>query len=161
MFGEDLCLPSILLITTNGAYIELKIYVDNKGDDMNKVAKLKSIAKGIAATGVLGFGGGVLASTQVQNNKNSARSRKGWETRRLVKEAGLISHVTASGYLPKQLKKPKKAVATFSHSRPMSSADTKKGSSRAFVSRESMPISIEPEHAPRSKSMSQLGSKYV
>ncbi|CAL9983874.1 hypothetical protein VPHD148_0268 [Vibrio phage D148] len=52
---------------------------------MDKVAKLKSIAKGLAtagAGGILGAGAGIAASDQIQKNKNNARTRKGWETRR-------------------------------------------------------------------------------
>ena len=52
---------------------------------MDKVAKLKNIAKGLAtagAGGILGASAGVAASEQIRKNKNNARTRKGWDTRR-------------------------------------------------------------------------------
>lgn len=52
---------------------------------MDKVAKLKSIAKGLAtagAGGILGVGGGIAANEQITRNKYNARARKGWDTRR-------------------------------------------------------------------------------
>lgn len=52
---------------------------------MDKVAKLKSIAKGLAtagAGGILGAGAGVAAHEQITRNKYNARTRKGWDTRR-------------------------------------------------------------------------------
>lgn len=52
---------------------------------MDKVAKLKSIAKGLAAAGaggILGTGAGISAREQIQRNKYNARTRKGWDTRR-------------------------------------------------------------------------------
>lgn len=71
----------------------------------------------------------------------------------------LVQKVRASGYMPNQIKKAKKATAVLTHKRSISSADTKKGQSRAYVSRDAMPISIEPIKSPRSKTLAQLGRK--
>ena len=52
---------------------------------MDKIAKLKSDARSIAtsaASGILGIGGGVAAEYQIQRNKRSNSSTKGWKTRR-------------------------------------------------------------------------------
>lgn len=57
--------------------------------------------------------------------------------------------------MPTQKPKPSKPV-TFSKKHSLSSADTKKGSSRAYVSRDAMPVSIEPIKSPRSKTLSQI-----
>lgn len=57
---------------------------------MDKIAKLKSTAKVLAAEGFLSPGAGVLAHKQILNNKNSARTSKGWVTRNrnvITKEA--------------------------------------------------------------------------
>lgn len=127
---------------------------------MDKVSQLKTIAKGLAAGGVLGTSGGILASSQIASNKRSARSKKGWDTRRRLTKAAqvapLVPKLRASGLGPAQsiTAKPKKPRMTTKHS--LTTADTIKGSSRAYVSRNSMPVSFEPEHAPRSKSLSEL-----
>lgn len=49
---------------------------------MDKSAELKSIAKGLAAGGILGAGAGIAASDQIRKNKHNARTVKGWDTRR-------------------------------------------------------------------------------
>ncbi len=69
----------------------------------------------------------------------------------------LVTKVRASGYMPKQIKKPKKPPAVLTKKHSITSADTKKGDSRAFVARDSMPISIEPIKSPRSKTLANIG----
>lgn len=52
---------------------------------MDKVAKLKSVAKGLAlvgAGGILGAGAGISADKQIAKNKRNATAVKGWDTRR-------------------------------------------------------------------------------
>lgn len=69
----------------------------------------------------------------------------------------LVSKVRASGYGPKQQQRPIRKPANFSKKYKLSSADTKKHESRAFVSRDAMPISYEPYKSPRSKTLAQIG----
>lgn len=69
----------------------------------------------------------------------------------------LVDKVHASGYLPKQIKHPPSKPAVFSRKYGLSTQDTVKGKSRAFVSRDKMPISYEPIGAPRSKTLAQIG----
>ena len=69
----------------------------------------------------------------------------------------LVKKVRASGYMPKQIKPLKKKPVVMTRKRALSDADTKKGQSRAYVSRDAMPISIEPIKTPRSKTLAQLG----
>lgn len=69
----------------------------------------------------------------------------------------LVHQVRASGYMPKQLPVMKKKPVKMSRTQALSDADTKKGQSRAYVSRDAMPISIEPIKSPRSKTLAQLG----
>lgn len=72
-----------------------------------------------------------------------------------MKTNSLVTKVRASGYHPSQkITKPK--PVTFSKKHSLTTADTKKGNSRAYVARDSMPVSIEPIKAPRSKTLSQL-----
>lgn len=56
---------------------------------MDKVAKLKAVAKNIASNRAFQAGVENLASDQIAFNKRSERSKKGWETRRstMSKEA--------------------------------------------------------------------------
>lgn len=68
----------------------------------------------------------------------------------------LINKVRASGYHPKQKIKTSKPPK-FSKKHNLTTADTKKGKSRAFVSRDAMPISIEPIRSPRSKTLAEIG----
>lgn len=127
---------------------------------MDKVSQLKTMAKVLAAGGAIGASGTVLASNQIASNKRSARSKKGWETRRsILKTAGiapLVGKVSASGYHPAQVKRPKVRGVSMGHRHSLTTSDTRKGDNRAFVSRNAMPVSFEPEHAPKSKTMSQL-----
>lgn len=74
-----------------------------------------------------------------------------------MKVEPLVTKVRASGYLPKQLKHPKKKPAVFKKEQNLSSVDTKKGQSRALVARDGKPISIEPIKSPRSKTLAQIG----
>lgn len=69
----------------------------------------------------------------------------------------LVKKVRASGYMPKQIKAPKKKPVKMTRKQTLSSADTRKGQSRAYVSRDAMPVSIEPIKSPRSKTLAQLG----
>jgi hypothetical protein len=69
----------------------------------------------------------------------------------------LVDKVRASGYMPKQIKKAMKKPAVLTRKQSLSSADTAKGQSRAYVSRDAMPVSIEPIKSPRSKTLAQLG----
>lgn len=69
----------------------------------------------------------------------------------------LVSKVQASGYAPKQKRRPIRKPASFTKNYSLSSADTKKHESRAFVSRDAMPISYEPYKSPRSKTLAQIG----
>lgn len=69
----------------------------------------------------------------------------------------LVQKVRASGYMPKQIKAPMKKPVKFTRKRTIASADTRKGQSRAYVSRDAMPVSIEPIKSPRSKTLAQLG----
>ncbi len=69
----------------------------------------------------------------------------------------LVTKIRASGYLPGQIKKPKKQPASFTRKEGLSTQDTAKGQGRAFVSRNKMPVSIEPIKAPRSKTLAQIG----
>ena len=79
-----------LLITIRGLFIEckemtLKYSQYNKESSMEKIAKLKSLAKSLTmagAVGILGAGAGISAEKQIVNNKNNTRSKKGWDTRR-------------------------------------------------------------------------------
>jgi len=68
----------------------------------------------------------------------------------------LVQKVRASGYMPKQVLHPKRPPV-FKKKQGLSSVDTKKGKSRAFVARDGMPISIEPIKSPRSKTLAQIG----
>lgn len=68
----------------------------------------------------------------------------------------LVNRVRASGYLPSQVSNPKKP-AVFKKKNELSSSDTKKGQSRAIVSKDGKPVSIEPIKAPRSKTLAQIG----
>ena len=74
-----------------------------------------------------------------------------------MKTNALVQKVRASGYMPAQIKGPTKRPATFSRKRTISSADTRKGQSRAYVSKDAKPVSVEPIKAPRSKTLSQIG----
>lgn len=71
----------------------------------------------------------------------------------------LVSKVRASGYNPNQTKRKLdiNKTPTFTKKYPLSSSDTKKGNSRAFVARDKMPVSIEPIKSPRSKTLAQIG----
>ena len=69
----------------------------------------------------------------------------------------LVKKVRASGYMPKQIKEPKKKPVKMTRAQTLSSADTRKGQSRAYVSRDAMPVSIEPIKSPRSSTLAQLG----
>ncbi len=86
---------------------------------MDKVAKLKSVALGLGAGGILGAGGGIAAYKQIQNNKNNARSVKGWDTRRRnshtkVAEQDSISDVkSAIRTLGTSLDNPSKAAKIY------------------------------------------------
>lgn len=48
---------------------------------MEKVAKLKQIARSIATAGA-GIGAGISADRLIAKNRRSSRAKKGWETRR-------------------------------------------------------------------------------
>lgn len=69
----------------------------------------------------------------------------------------LVTKIRASGYLPKQRMEAPKPPVKMSRRHNLSSVDTKKGASRAFVARDGKPISIEPIKAPRSKTLAQIG----
>lgn len=74
-----------------------------------------------------------------------------------MQDSSLVKKVRASGYLPKQIKKAKKEPAVLTRKQDLTSADTRKGQSRAYVSKDAMPVSIEPIKSPRSKTLAQLG----
>lgn len=74
-----------------------------------------------------------------------------------MKGNDLVKKVHASGYLPKQLAHPKKKPAVFRKKQGLSTSDTAKGTSRALVAKDKMPVSIEPIKSPRSKSLAQIG----
>lgn len=69
----------------------------------------------------------------------------------------LVSKVRASGYHPAQVKKPMPKPVNMSKKHSLTTVDTKKGQSRAYVARDAMPISIEPIKAPESKTLAQIG----
>lgn len=69
----------------------------------------------------------------------------------------LVNTVRASGYMPEQIKGPPVKPAKVTNNNQFTAADTKKGQSRAFVSKDSMPVSFEPFKSPRSKTLAQLG----
>lgn len=68
----------------------------------------------------------------------------------------LVQKVHASGYLPNQIKRPKKKPAVFTRNRNLSAVDTKKGKSRAFVARDGKPVNFAPVGAPRGKTLSNI-----
>lgn len=87
---------------------------------MDKTAQLKSVAKGLAAGGILGAGAGVVAHEHIRNNKNNARTVKGWETRRrntMTKESSesdTVSEVkSAVRALGTNLDHPTKAASSY------------------------------------------------
>lgn len=49
---------------------------------MDKIAELKRNARSLGVGGILGAGAGIAAADQIRKNKNNARARKGWDTRR-------------------------------------------------------------------------------
>lgn len=74
-----------------------------------------------------------------------------------ITSSPLVKKVHASGYKPRQNKVGMKTLPKFTKDQKLNTADTKKGDSRAFVARDSMPVSIEPIKSPRSKTLAQLG----
>lgn len=87
---------------------------------MDKIAELKSVAKGLAAGGILGAGAGIAASEQIRKNGYNARTKKGWDTRRrnsMTKKANdtdtLPEVKIAIRALGKNLDNPTKAVASY------------------------------------------------
>ena len=88
---------------------------------MDKIAELKSIAKGLTAGGILGAGAGIAARDNIQKNKHNARTVKGWDTRRrnsMTKKAdngtdSITEVKTAVRSLAKNLDHPSKAASNY------------------------------------------------
>ena len=95
---------------------------------MDKVAELKSIAKGLAAGGILGAGAGIAAKDQIQKNNNNARTVKGWDTRRknaMTKEANTDTSDKAKSVVRSvatNIGNPAGAVADYAGRRILSKA---------------------------------------
>lgn len=49
---------------------------------MDKIAELKTIARSLGTGGILGAGAGIAATELIRRNKNNAKAKKGWDTRR-------------------------------------------------------------------------------
>lgn len=64
----------------------------------------------------------------------------------------LVQKVRASGYHPNQPLRKKRA-AKFSFKQNLSTADTRKGQGRAYISRDGKPINFKPIGAPRARSL--------
>lgn len=67
----------------------------------------------------------------------------------------LVTKVRASGYAPNRVS-PKPQPAKFSTKQNLTTADTKKGQSRALVSRDGSPVNYTPMGAPRKRDLADI-----
>lgn len=80
---------------------------------MDKVAKLKSIAKGLAiggTGGILGASAGISAEKQIASNKRNARAKRGWDTRR--RNSSMNKQAESSDAVSQEMKHAIRTVGT-------------------------------------------------